>query len=223
MGVIDSQIGVQVRRVAKRAREEAATPLQAELEVEAERREELEADLDASKVREAALRLEGVASAARIAALEAQLARTSSSAAASAAKAEATVEVAKGAATAARGETRAAKQSLTRARERVEVLEAKPRAPSSSGATTWTEEEVAEFEDHIGELTAELKVLKQEAKGNSTEYARNKGTVANMRGVHRASRGAGSPEGRACRERGPQGGARGGACQPPAGQGGTSV
>ena len=62
------------------------------------------------------------------------------------------------------------------------MLEAKPRAPSSLGATTWTEEEVAEFEDHIGELTAELKVLKQEAKGNSTEYARNKVTVANMRG-----------------------------------------
>ncbi len=62
------------------------------------------------------------------------------------------------------------------------MLEAKPGAPSSSGATTWTEEEVAEFEDHIGELTAELKVLKQEAKGNSTEYARNKGTVANVRG-----------------------------------------
>ena len=58
----------------------------------------------------------------------------------------------------------------------------KPLAPSSSGATTWTEEEVAEFEDHIGELTAELKVLRQEAKGNSTEYSRNKGTVANMRG-----------------------------------------
>ena len=62
------------------------------------------------------------------------------------------------------------------------MLEAKPLAPSSSGATTWTEEEVVEFEDRIGELTAELKVLKQEAKGNSTEYARNKGTVANMRG-----------------------------------------
>ena len=56
MGVIDSQIGVQVRRVAKRAREEAATPLQAEIEVEAERREELEAELDALKVSDAAQR-----------------------------------------------------------------------------------------------------------------------------------------------------------------------
>ena len=46
----------------------------------------------------------------------------------------------------------------------------------------WTEEEVAEFKGHIGELTAELKVLRQEAKSNSTEYARNKGTLANMRG-----------------------------------------
>ena len=62
------------------------------------------------------------------------------------------------------------------------MLEAKPRAPSSSGATTWTEEEVAEKEDHIGELTADLKVLRQEAKGNSTEYRRNKAAVANMRG-----------------------------------------
>jgi hypothetical protein len=62
------------------------------------------------------------------------------------------------------------------------VLEAKPRAPSSSGATTWTEEEVAEMEREIGELTAELKVLRQEAKGNSTEHTRNKAAVANMRG-----------------------------------------
>ncbi len=62
------------------------------------------------------------------------------------------------------------------------MLEAKPCAPSSSGATTWDEDEVAEFERHIGELTGELKVLRQEAKGNSTEYRRNKAAVANMRG-----------------------------------------
>jgi hypothetical protein len=46
IGVIESQIGVQVGRVAKRAREEASTTLQAELKVEAERREALEAELD---------------------------------------------------------------------------------------------------------------------------------------------------------------------------------
>ncbi len=62
------------------------------------------------------------------------------------------------------------------------MLEAKPCAPSSSGATTWDEDEVAEIERHIGELTSEHKAFRQEAKGNSTEYARNKGTVANMRG-----------------------------------------
>ena len=33
------------------------------------------------------------------------------------------------------------------------------------------EDEVAEFERHIGELTGELKVLRHEARGNSTEYA----------------------------------------------------
>jgi chromosome segregation ATPase len=182
IGVIESQIGVQVGRVAKRAREEASTTLQAELEVEAERSEALQAELDEWLLSNAAQRRGVVASAARIAALEAQLARTSSNAAASAAKAEATVEAAKGGAAAARKKAKVAGQSLARARERIEVLEAKPDAPSSSGATKWTEEEVAEFEDHIGELTAELKVLKQEAKGNSTEYARKKGTVANMRG-----------------------------------------
>ena len=127
-------------------------------------------------------RREVVASAARIAALEVQLARTSSNAVASAAKAEATVEVAKGAATEARKKAKVAGHSLARARGRIEVLEAKPRAPLSSGATTWTVEEVVEFEDHIGELTAELKVLRQEAKGNSTEYTRNKAAVANRRG-----------------------------------------
>ena len=46
MGVIDSQIGVQIRKFAKRAREEAATPLQAEIEAEAERKGALEAELD---------------------------------------------------------------------------------------------------------------------------------------------------------------------------------
>ena len=39
-----------------------------------------------------------------------------------------------------------------------------------------------EKEDHIGELTGELKVLRQETKGNLTEYRRNKAAVANMRG-----------------------------------------
>ena len=107
MGVIDSQIGVQVRRVAKRAREEAATPLQAEIEAEAERRGALEAELDELRLSNAAQRRKVEAGERQIAALEAKLARTSSSAAASAAKAEATVEVAKGAATAARGETKA--------------------------------------------------------------------------------------------------------------------
>ncbi len=137
-----------------------------------------------------------------------QLARTSSSAAVAAAKAAATVEVEKGGATAARGGTRAAKQSLAHARGRVGVLEAHTRAPSSSGATTWTEEEVAEFERHIGELTAELKVVRQEAKGNSTEYARNKGTVANMRGKSTELREARDLLKAACRDRRPQGGAR---------------
>ncbi len=74
MSVIESHMGVRVESVANCARAEAATPLQAEIEVEAERTEELEAELDALKVRDAAQRLEGVASAARIAALEAQLA-----------------------------------------------------------------------------------------------------------------------------------------------------
>ena len=41
---------------------------------------------------------------------------------------------------------------------------------------------MTEKEDHIGELTAELKVLRQEAKGILTEYGRNKAAVANMRG-----------------------------------------
>ena len=138
MGVIDSQIGVQVRRVAKRAREEASTALQAELEVEAERSEALQAELDELLLSNAAQRRKVEAGERQVAALEAKLARTSSSAAASAAKAEATVEVAKGGATAARRKAKVAGKSLARARGRIEVLEAKPRAPLSSGATTWT-------------------------------------------------------------------------------------
>ncbi len=129
--MIDSQIGVQVgRRVAKRAREEASTALQVELEAEAGRREALEAELDALKVRDATQRRGVVASAARIAALEAQLACTSSSAAAAVAKASATVEAAKGGATAANKKAKVTGHSLARARGRVEVLEAKPRVPS---------------------------------------------------------------------------------------------
>ena len=89
--------------VAKRAREEAATPLQAEIEAEAERRGALEAELDELRLSTAAQRRKVEAGERQVAALEAKLARTSSSAAAAAAKAAATVEVAKGAATAARG------------------------------------------------------------------------------------------------------------------------
>ena len=46
---------------------------------------------------------------------------------------------------------------------------------------TWTEDEVEEFERHIGDLTRELNVLKRDAKSNAAEYARNKAAVANMR------------------------------------------
>ena len=184
IGVIESQIGVRVQRVAKHAREEASTALQSELEDEAERREALETELEALKLRDATQRLEVVASTARIAALEAKLARTSSSAAGAAAAAAAAIGAAKEDATAARGATRLSKQSLARAQGRVEALEAKSRAPSSSstGAMTWTEDEVEEFERHIGELTSELKVLKRDARSNAAEYARNKAAVANMRG-----------------------------------------
>ena len=40
---------------------------------------------------------------------------------------------------------------------------------------------MAEFEDHMGELTKELNVLKRDIKGNATEYTRNKAAVRNMR------------------------------------------
>ena len=46
---------------------------------------------------------------------------------------------------------------------------------------TWTEDDVEEFERHIGELTGELNVLKRDARGNLAEYERNKAVVANMR------------------------------------------
>jgi len=181
IGVIESQIGVQVGRVAKRAREEASTTLQAELEVEAERREALETELDKLLLSNAAQRRKVEAGERQVAALQAQLARTSSSAAAAAAKAAATVEAAKEGRMEARGETRAAKQSHSRAQRQVEVLKAKPLAPSSLEATTWTEEEVADMEGQIGLLTAEVNGLRHEAKVNAKEYERNKSAVANMR------------------------------------------
>ena len=227
VGVIESQIGVRVKRVAKHAREEASTTLQSELEEEAERREALETELEEFKLRDATQQLELRASTARIAALEANLARASSSSATATAKAHATVGAAKEGAAAARKEAREAKRSLSRAQERVKA-QAKSRAPSSNssstGAMTWTEDDVEEFERHIGELTGELNVLKRDARCNLAEYERNKAAVANMReNVRRASTDAGSPEGCACRDRRPQGGARGGECQPITGQGGTSV
>ena len=181
IGVIESQIGVRVKSVAKHAREEASTALQSELEDEAERREALETELEALKLRDATQRLEVVASTARIAALEAKLARTSSSAAGAAAAAVAAIGAAKEDATAARCAVGLSKQSLKRSQGRVEALEAKSRAPSSSGAMTWTEDEVEEFERHIGELTGELNALKRHVRGNLAEYKRNKFAVANMR------------------------------------------
>jgi len=108
VGVIESQIGVRVKRVAKHAREEASTALQSELEEEAERREALETELEEFKLRDATQQLELRASTARIAALEANLARASSRAAGAAAKAHATVGAAKGGAAAARKEAKAA-------------------------------------------------------------------------------------------------------------------
>ena len=181
--MIESQIGVRVKSVAKHAREEASTVLQSELDDEAERREALETELEALKFSDATQRFELRASTARIAALKAKLARTSSSAAGAAAAAAAAIGAAKEDATAARGATRLSKQSLLRAQGRVEALEAKSRAPSSSseGAATWTEVEVEEFERHIGELTGELNVFKRHVRGNLAEYKRNKFAVANMR------------------------------------------
>ena len=82
VGVLESQIGVQVGRVAKRAREEASTALQAKLEVEAERSEALQAELDELLLSNAAQRRKVEAGELQVAALQAQLSRTSSSAAA---------------------------------------------------------------------------------------------------------------------------------------------
>ena len=127
IGVIESQIGVQVGRVAKRAREEASTTLQAELEVEAERREALETELDKLLLSNAAQRRKVEAGERQVAALQAQLARTSSNAAASATKAEATVEAAKGGAAAARKKAKVAGQSLARTTpEQINELIRKP-------------------------------------------------------------------------------------------------
>ncbi len=67
---------------------------------------------------------------------------------------------------------------------------------------------MAEFERHIGELTGELKVLRHEARGNSTEYARNKAAVDNMRG--KISELQATRDLLRTRDRRPQGGARGG-------------
>jgi hypothetical protein len=181
IGVMKSHLGVHLKRVAECAREDASTALQSELEVEAEEREALETELEALKLRDAAQWLEAEASLARIAALEAKLARTSSRAAGAAAAAAAVVGAAKEGATAARVAARSAQQSLKRARGRVDVLEAKSRAPSSSEEMTWNEDEVAGYEHHIGELTHELDALKRKAKGSKAEYTRKKTAVANMR------------------------------------------
>jgi hypothetical protein len=80
----------------------------------------------------------------------------------------------------ARKKAKGAKRSLARAQGRVALLEAKSLAPSSTRAPTWDEDEVAEFEQRNGELTAQVKALRQEAKDNGAEYARNKGAVTNM-------------------------------------------
>ena len=80
----------------------------------------------------------------------------------------------------ARKKAKGAKRSLARAQGRVALPEAMPLAPSSTRAPTLDEDEVAEFEQRNGELTAQVKALRQEAKDNGAEYARNKGAVANM-------------------------------------------
>lgn len=96
IGIIESQIGVRVKSVAKHPREEASIVLLSELEDEAERREALETELGELKLCDATQRLELRASTARIAVLEAKLASTSSSAATAAVTAQATVGAAKG-------------------------------------------------------------------------------------------------------------------------------
>ena len=98
------------------------------------------------------------------------------------------------------------------------MLEAKPRATSSTGAITWTEDEVSKKERHIGDLTTQVRSMRRVVKENAEEYTRNRGAMANKgakyaelreaRELLKAARG---------QEREPRGGAFGGARRSPAG------
>ena len=72
-------------------------------------------------------------------------------------------------------------KSFARAQKRIDEIETSKTSGASSSTITYSEEEVEEMEDVIGEITKELAELKAVHKHDEVEYERNRSAVVNFR------------------------------------------
>jgi DNA repair exonuclease SbcCD ATPase subunit len=179
----------QVTLAANRAREEATAACQAELEAKAAETEKLVKQLKELEEKEARRAADSArltkAAEQEMGALRAKLQREREVSQRLEAKADAMTEARRGASLKAE----LLRKSLKRAQIRMKIVQDKHEKaswePCSSSTTlTWDENDVMELESCIGELNTELAELRQEAKSNAGEYARNKAAVSNFRGKY---------------------------------------
>jgi len=174
---IETELRLQVRRVADCARAEAFAASQAEVEARAAQTEELVRQLVQLEKQEAQRAAEAACAAMtaknEIAHLRAQLESERERSEALSAKTDAMVEARKGAS----HRSELLTQSLKRAQEKMRLIEekhkAEARSTASTSSLTWSAADVEAFESCIGELTFEFAELKREVCANEEEYGRN--------------------------------------------------
>jgi chromosome segregation ATPase len=182
---LTAELSPQVMLAANRAREEATTACQAELEAKTAETEILVKQLKELEEKEA----RRAADSARVAELaekeirdlKAKLERERECSQSLEAKADAMIEARRGASHKATLLARSLRRAQIRMKIVVDKHEKAMKEPCSSSTLTWDENDVMELEGCIGELNAELAELRKEARSSAGEYSRNKAAVSNFR------------------------------------------
>ena len=155
---------------------------QAELEQAAAENAKLKAELLESREREAKRHREDEETARRIANLEAEVEKQKSLASAAGAQAAAKAGDLAEARADARRKVNTLRHAIARAEERAAKMkeEVGSRPSSSSGPAPYTEAEIEEFENTIGDLEAQVRALTKESKADAEEHGRLSKAVANF-------------------------------------------
>ncbi len=177
MRALEKKLDEQAQRESKKRTRDSQVVVtlaqnQAELEQAAAENAKLKAELLESREREAKRHREDEETARRIANLEAEVEKQKSLASAAGAQAAAKAGDLAEARADARRKVNTLRHAIARAEERAAKMkeEVGSRPSSSSGPAPYTEAEIEEFENTIGDLEAQVRALTKESKTDAEEH-----------------------------------------------------